>query len=242
MIVLKLGGSVITEKGEPETLNSDALQRAATAIAEAQESLVVVHGGGSFGHYHAERQAVTETEGTHEAEAIAAIHGAMSKLNREVLSALREAGVVPIPIPPLAVAHRDSAGTLRLPTSHIEVMLGEGFTPVLHGDLIVHVGEGTTVLSGDDIVVRLAESLQADRVGLCSDVPGILDRDGSVVEEIETYDEVADVLGESESTDVTGGMAAKIRALATLSAPANVFGLSELGAFLAGERPGTTVR
>lgn len=242
MIVLKLGGSVITEKNRPETVDAEALETAARSIGEAEDALVLVHGGGSFGHHHAERHGVTETDGTHNGDAIAAIHDAMCRLNDQVLAALRDAGTSPIGVHPLSVGYRNETGALRLPTAQLKVMLREGFLPVLHGDLIAHVGAGATVLSGDEIVVSVAESLDADRVGLCSDVPGVLDPDGSVIESIESYDEVAAVLGESGSTDVTGGMAAKIRALTGLSAPANVFGLDGMGPFLSGEYPGTTVR
>lgn len=242
MIVLKLGGSVITKKDRPETVDAEALKTAAQAIGEAQGGLVVVHGGGSFGHHHAERYGVSETNGTHDGEAIAAIHDAMRRLNDHVLAALRDAGTSPIGIHPFAAGYRDETGELTFPMAHIEVMIREGFLPVLHGDLIAHVGAGATVLSGDEIVVTVAEALGADHVGLCSDVPGVLDPDGSVIESIDSYDEVAPVLGTSGSTDVTGGMAAKVQALAGLSAPASVFDLDGLAAFLAGERPGTTVR
>lgn len=242
MIVLKLGGSVITEKDRPETVDEEALETAAKSIGEAKESLVLVHGGGSFGHHHAERHGVTETDGTYDGEAIAAIHDAMRRLNDQVLAALRDSGTSPIGVHPLAVGHRDETGTLTLPTAQLGVMIREGFLPVVHGDLIAHAGAGATVLSGDEIVVRVAESLDADRVGLCSDVPGVLDPDGSVIESIGSYDEVSAMLGRSGATDVTGGMAAKIRALTELEAPANVFGLDALAAFLSGERPGTTVQ
>jgi len=50
-VVLKLGGSVITEKAKPLTPNLKAVKRLAEEISDAKvTSLVVVHGGGSFGH------------------------------------------------------------------------------------------------------------------------------------------------------------------------------------------------
>ncbi|PSP53418.1 acetylglutamate kinase, partial [Halobacteriales archaeon QH_3_68_24] len=54
--VLKLGGSVITNKDSPETLDETALDSALDAVADAwrdggdsrgQGNLVIVHGGGS---------------------------------------------------------------------------------------------------------------------------------------------------------------------------------------------------
>jgi len=113
--------------------------------------------------------------------------------------------------------------------------------PVLHGDGVAHAGEGVTVLSGDEIVVRLGEGLAADRVGVCSTVPGVLDADGAVIDRIDSFDAAADALGASDATDVSGGMAGKVRRLLALSVPARVFGADDLDAFLRGGSPGTLI-
>jgi isopentenyl phosphate kinase len=243
--VLKLGGSAITVKDDPETVDEAALSRAASVVAEQhtpQDRLVVVHGGGSFGHHHAATHGVTETEGTYDADAVLAIHRAMGRLNDAVVDELRGAGLEAVPVRPLSAASRDRHGDLSLPAGQVETMLGEGFVPVVHGDVIAHASEGATILSGDSIVVSLARSLGADRVGLCSTVPGVLDDEGAVIERIESYDEVASVLGASESTDVTGGMAGKVRRLLELDASASIFDLNALDEFLETGAAGTVVR
>jgi isopentenyl phosphate kinase len=240
-VVLKLGGSVVTEKDEPETVDTSRLGSAADAVAESDEDLVVVHGGGSFGHHHAAEYGVSTTDGTHDPAGVGAIHGAMKRLNDAVVAALTERGVPAVPVHPFSAASRDAEGQLTLPTAQVRTLLGEGFVPVLHGDLVAHEGEGATVLSGDELVVELAPAVDADRVGVCSTVPGVLDGDGEVVDRIDAFEDVAAALGDSESTDVSGGMAGKVRALLALSSPAHVFGPDALGEFLAGESPGTTV-
>ncbi|MHB9286371.1 isopentenyl phosphate kinase [Halobacteriales archaeon Cl-PHB] len=245
-LVLKLGGSLITDKECVETVDEAALERAATAVGAALQdeqisSLVLVHGAGSFGHTHAARHGVSTTEGTQDASAIADIHASMGRLNDTVTAALREAGVPAVPVHPYSVAARDAAASLTLPTAAVETQLKEGFVPVLFGDVVAHEGKGATILSGDEIVTSLAESLDADRVGLCSTVPGVFDEEGDVLDRIDAFDEVAEALGGSDSTDVTGGMAGKVRSLLALSAPASVFGPDDLAAFLAGESPGTEV-
>lgn len=245
MTVLKLGGSVVTEKDTPETLDGDAIDRAAEAIAAAgvangeRSELVVVHGGGSFGHHHASRHGVSTTSGSRDASALTEIHRAMGDLNEAVVDGLQSRGVDALPVRPLSVAYR--TGSLVLPTGGVDAMLSEGFVPVLHGDVVVDAGAGGTVLSGDEIVGHLAESLDADRIGLCSTVPGVLDDGGAVVPEITSYDEVSDALGESEATDVTGGMARKVERLLELGMPASVFDLDSLGEFLETGRAGTVV-
>jgi isopentenyl phosphate kinase len=165
----------------------------------------------------------------------------MKALNGLALSRLHDRGVPALPVHPLSAAARDGDGGLSLFVESSRTMLEEGFVPVLHGDGVAHAGEGVTVLSGDELVVRLARGLDADRVGVCSSVPGVLDDDGDVIPLVEAFEDVADVLGGSDATDVTGGMAGKVRALLSLSAPAHVFGADDLPAFLRGGEPGTRI-
>jgi len=247
-VVLKLGGSLITRKEEPETVDEPALAAACDAVADALadgpvDSLVVVHGGGSYGHHHASAHGVSTTAGTHDAAAVMDIHDAMCTLNGHVLDRLRSRGVPAVPVHPLSLTARPdgAGGDLDLPLSSTATLLGEGFVPVLHGDGVATAGAGVTVLSGDELVVELARGLDATRVGLCSTVPGVLDADEEVIERISAFDEVADVLGGSDATDVSGGMAGKVRELLALDTPAAVFGPAELGAFLRGEAAGTRI-
>ena len=248
--VLKLGGSVITDKDSPETLDEAALDAALDAVADAwrdggdsrgQGNLVIVHGGGSFGHHYADRYGVSRTAGTRDPEAIRAIHGAMKRLNTAVVDALASVDVPVLPVHPMSAADRDGSGDLTLPTGGVETMLKEGFVPVLHGDGVVHADEGVTVLSGDEVVVALADALGADRVGVCSAVEGVYDEDGDVIRRIETFDGAAGALGGSDATDVSGGMTGKVRVLLDLGAPAHVFGLDGLKPFLDGGDPGTRI-
>ncbi len=240
-LVVKLGGSVITEKDRAETLDGAAVDRAADAVASVDEDLVLVHGGGSFGHHHAEAHDVSTTSGSDDWRAVADVHGAMTTLNSLVLSRLHERDVPAVPIHPLSTADRDADGDLTLPTGAVERLVGEGFVPVLHGDTVAHEGRGVTILSGDEVVAELAALPGVDRVGLCSTVPGVL-RDDAVIPEIRAFDDVADVVGGSDATDVSGGMAGKVRTLLDVGVPASVFGLDDLRAFLDGASPGTTVR
>jgi isopentenyl phosphate kinase len=240
--ILKLGGSLITEKDRPETLDDRALGSAADAVADADTTdLVIVHGGGSFGHHHASEHGVTTEDGTHDHTEVTAVHGAMKTLNRFVLSRLHERDVPAVPVHPLSAGRRDETGALSLPSEQVETLLAEGFVPVLHGDGIAHEGEGVTVLSGDEIVTSLTRSLDAERVGLCSTVPGVLDTDDDVIPTITAFDDAADALGASDATDVTGGMAAKVRELLELDAPAHVFGPDGLVEFLDGADAGTRI-
>ncbi len=239
-VVLKLGGSVITDKQRPETLDEGNLARAAAAIADYDEEIVLVHGGGSFGHHHASEHGITSETGSHDVTGALAVHDAMGRLNDAVLAALHERDVPALPVHPLSAAARDGDGELSLSTP-VETMLAEGFVPTVQADVIAHTGAGVTVVSGDELVVELATQLHADRVGLCAGVPGVFGSDGEVIECIESFAAVREALGGSDATDVTGGMSAKVRALLELDAPASIFGLDGLEGFLDGDSPGTRV-
>ena len=242
LTILKLGGSVITDKDTPETIDDDALDRVVAAIADSNlSSLVVVHGGGSFGHVHAADHGVSTTDGSHDPTAVSAIHGAMKELNRAVIDRLQAAGVAAVPVHPLSAATRNESGELTVVADAVQSLEAEGFVPVLHGDLIAHAGLGVTVLSGDELVVALATELDATRVGICSTVPGVFDVDGDVLESITSFDAVAAAVGDSDTTDVSGGMAGKVRALLSLDGHARIFGPQAVGSFLAGETPGTLI-
>ena len=241
-VVLKLGGSVITDKDAPETVDDDALGAAVDAVAAADpERLVLVHGGGSFGHVAAADRGLSSEAGSHDAADVWAVHDAMRRLNDAVIRRLHDAGVAALPVHPLSVAARGEERALSLPIDSTATLLAEGFVPVLHGDVVGHAGAGATIVSGDELVTRLATRLDADRVGLCSTVSGVYDGDSSVIPRISDVASVADALGDADSTDVTGGMAAKVRTLLDLDAPAHVFGPESLPAFLAGDAPGTLI-
>lgn len=247
LTILKLGGSVITEKDTPETVDDDALDSVIRAIAEsdvvAQDdgSLIIVHGGGSFGHVHAAEHGVSTTEGSHDPKAVSAIHGAMKQLNRVVCERLQAAGVPAVPVHPLSAATRNAASELTVSAEAVDSLCTEGFVPVSHGDLIAHAGKGVTVLSGDELVTALAADLDAERVGLCSTVPGVFDSEGDVLESITRFEDVAAAVGDSDATDVSGGMAGKVRELLTLDGHARIFGPTAVGDFLAGNEPGTLI-
>ena len=241
-VVLKLGGSVVTEKDRDETVADDRLAALASAIADSGVSdLVVVHGAGSFGHPHAAEHGASTTSGTRDPAAVRDIAGVMERLNDAVVGALADAGVPAVPVHPFAAGFRTESGDLQFPTGQVAAMLDEGFVPVLHGDILTHAGKGATILSGDELVTHFGAALDADRVGLCSTVPGVLDTDGDVIPEITAFEDAAGALGESDATDVTGGMAAKVRALLDLGSPAYVFGPDALDGFLAGDDAGTRI-
>ena len=61
LLLIKLGGSLITDKDKPFTARVDSIQRLAEEIQDIRThhpdyKLIIAHGSGSFGHYAAEKK------------------------------------------------------------------------------------------------------------------------------------------------------------------------------------------
>lgn len=241
-MILKIGGSVLTDKSDEETL-APGFDGVIETVAEAdRDDLILVHGAGSFGHPHAARHGLGESEGDGGREGAHETHAAVARLNRRVVSALNEHGVDALPVHPLSCAWRD--GALGFETLPARTLRDEGFLPVLHGDIVADTGSGVSVLSGDEIAVELAH-LHGDgaEVGMCASAGGVLDEEGNRLEHISSVEEITEFGGEgAEGADVTGGIRGKVESLLSLPSGGRVFGADELDEYLDGEAVGTLVR
>ena len=243
-VILKLGGSVITDKSGPCAIDHARLHEIADQVAARRgTALVLVHGAGSCGHPEARRYRINEGLTTENVAGVYRTHAAVSRLNVAVVDALRDAGVEAIGIHPLDLALAEGGRLASLETRHIAEMTGHGIVPVLHGDVVMDRLRGACIVSGDQIVAHLATALRIRRVGLATDVAGVL-QEGSVVPRIDRgIAETLDI-GGSGNTDVTGGMGGKIRellALADAGTDSHIFHVSQIGRFLDGADHGGTL-
>jgi isopentenyl phosphate kinase len=243
-IVLKLGGSVITDKEGDCDIRTDRIRACAAEIARRPGiRLALVHGAGSCGHPQALRHRLDRGIPPGDLTGIAETHAAVVRLNAVVVDALRAAGREAVGIHPLGHCVAEG-GRLRDPDWRpVGLLLSLGVTPVLHGDVVTDTSRGASIVSGDQLVVSLARALSADRVGLATDVAGVLARDGSVVGRI-GVGEAAGLAGGSRNTDVTGGMGGKLAellALAEAGIGSSIFHASRVGDFLDGRPHGGTV-
>jgi isopentenyl phosphate kinase len=242
-IMLKIGGSVITDKSGTCAINHEMLASVAAAVAGSGASgLVMVHGAGSCGHPEAKQYQLDRGVTTGHAKGIAITHHAVSRLNREVVAALRGHGTEALGVHPLHVAFADNGRIVAFEPLHLEKMLSLGMVPVIHGDVVMDRSRGACIISGDQLVRHLAPLLGTGRVGLATDVPGVL-KGGAVVPVITPASAGTLQVGSSTYTDVTGGMRGKINELLDLARAgvgSEIFHVSRIPDFLAGRDCGGT--
>jgi len=231
--VVKVGGSILTRKKQGEKTLSKDFQKILSQF-QGHENGVIVHGAGSYGHPQAEKHGLKNGS----FEGALEVHTAVSELDTHVLEELSKNGLKPVPVNTSSIAYREPETRINL--ENIEKINNEGFSPVLHGDIIPQEGEGFSIISGDEIVVKLQQKYKADKVGFCTSEKGVLNSQGEVIDEINDIDDFPSL--EVEGKDVTGGMKGKIREILESGVQARIFGKEELREFLEGEEPGTLVR
>lgn len=250
LIILKIGGSVITEKSSISRAREAEIDRISHEIAtfrkDSDSQLIIVHGAGSFGHPHAMKYRLNDG---FDAQGAYLTHVSIKLLNSRVMESLNNAGVHALPVHPMSACLLENGKLIDFQLGQIKVMLEKGIVPVLHGDVVMDRIKGASVLSGDRIIPYLAISLKASKIGAGSDVDGVLDEKETVIRKITPFNflDLKKSIKGSGSTDVTGGMLGKVSELLELAGKgvdSRIFNASRKGVvskFLYGEDVGTLI-
>lgn len=214
MIIVKLGGSAITDKSRDFTPRLNVIESAAEQISRIEEKTILVHGGGSYGH------PVAKKFGLHlgfrdwaQIEGVSRTRYSMTQLNQLIISTLIEKGVPAVSIQPSACFLCENRRISLSFLDPLEKLLDLACTPVLYGDVVTDVRMGFCILSGDQIVSYLARKFTPRKVIFGLNVNGLYTRDpqyedAALIEDI-TFSDLDSVSG-GEIGDVTEGMKGKL--------------------------------
>ncbi|MFA5077439.1 MAG: isopentenyl phosphate kinase [Candidatus Micrarchaeia archaeon] len=226
MKILKIGGSFITRKSGYKEADIENLQKTAKAIASMWKrgvrDFVLVHGAGSYGHALVLKYGIDNEVRTEEQKrGYADTHAACNELSMLVVQALINEGIPAVSISPATIVEQNNKRISKFNEAIVHEYLKNGFLPVLYGDMVPDSVLGGSVCSGDQVVAYLAK--EAELVVLATNVDGVLDDSGRLIEKITSsnFSEVAKHLKKTEN-DVTGGMEGKLRELLSLRAPSYI--------------------
>ncbi len=174
MKVVKLGGSVITDKSVPFSVRKDVIARLAEELSKhlrsGGDTVVLVHGGGSYGHPMVKK--CLELEGRISDWCFTRVAYCMEELNAIVLRELLVKGVRAVSLPPHSICEV-SGGEFQCALSNAVALAKRGMTPVLYGDVVPDVHGGYRVISGDDLAWLVAKEMHADVVVFLTNVDGV---------------------------------------------------------------------
>lgn len=258
IILLKLGGSLITDKDKPYTPRLDKLADLAQEIKAVLDSnpnllLILGHGSGSFGHVAAKKYGTRDGVQTKEQWfGFAEVRFQAAELNSYVIQALLEAGIAALPFPPSASIVSDDRKVIYHNIEPIRKALAVNLLPVVQGDVTFDETRGGTILSTEDVFTFLTEHFSPSRILLAGIEAGVWEdfpARTKLVKEIQfsDYEKMRAGIGGSASTDVTGGMKAKVEEMLALVQKTNgitvqIFSAEESGFLtraLNGENVGT---
>ncbi len=227
IILLKLGGSLITNKDIPKSPRMDMIHDLAHEIYSIKKimpdvKIILGHGSGSFGHtpakeFNTRKGVVTAAEWLGFSE----VWWQAASLNHIVLKALHQVNLPAITFPVSSSTITRDGRLISLNLKPVQAALAKNLLPVFYGDVTFDSHRGGTILSTEDIFSHLAVSLRPDKIllagieqGVWSDYP----QRTQLIQEItqNNFNQVFPQLKGSEATDVTGGMVSKVQAMLTL--------------------------
>jgi isopentenyl phosphate kinase len=221
LIIIKLGGSIITFKDQPLTPNYQAIDKIANFIKELKKlyKIIIVHGGGSFGHYWSLKYNMHTKPFAYSDEGVARVRESMIKLNSIIVEKFISTNLKPFSIHASTFVFNNSVCSEQI-LDMMNMIKNNDIIPLTYGD-VVHTSNGNfSILSGDTLMKILSINLNPRFSIFTTNVDGIYDNpiNGRLISSI-LQNKNKNLLTNNHDTkieyskmlfDVTGGMKRKI--------------------------------
>ncbi|QDI88634.1 gamma-glutamyl kinase [Candidatus Nitrosopumilus sp. SW] len=213
MILIKLGGSIITNKEKPLSARRKTIDSLAKSLKKINESIAIVHGGGSYGHYWSVKYDMHTKERKYDLRGVSIVKNSMIELNKIILDSFLKNKLNPYCLPPTDFMTGNKPITKKV--KEVEKISKSGLIPVTFGDALWYGQNKTFILSGDKIMTHFAKILKPK---LCIFA---LNEDG-VYSDLKSKKLIYELKGElplisENKMDVTGGMTRKIEEASKIS-------------------------
>ncbi len=213
MILIKLGGSIITNKEKPLSARRKTIEKLAKSLKRIDEPIVIVHGGGSYGHFWSVKYDMHTKERKYDLRGVAIVKNSMIELNKIILDLMLKNKLNPYSLPPTDFM----SGNKPIPkkVKEIEKIAKSGLIPVTYGDALWYGQNKSFILSGDKIMTHLAKILKPR---LCIFA---LNEDG-LYSDLKSKKLIHELKGQrplisQNKMDVTGGMTRKVEEASKIS-------------------------
>jgi len=180
LIIVKLGGSVITDKDRLRRFRKAACTRLCGELRPARDDLILIHGAGSFGHILASRAKLNlgvPDGDLRKLRQVARIHGDVRDLNSKVLSCMSSKKLKGYSLPPHTVASFAGGEMTAFCPEKFEMLLDNEMIPVSFGDVVPDREMKFSICSGDVLMLALAKHFRPAMAVFVADVDGVFDKD-----------------------------------------------------------------
>ncbi len=215
IVLVKLGGSVITDKSKAYFANVDIIKRLARELKVSKKSLILAHGSGSFGHTSAVRYG--GKKGYKSKEGIAKVARDAMEINRIVMDILVKEKIPAISFRPMSMILAKNGQMEENFFQVVELAANQGLTPVVYGDVIWDKKWKSTIYSGETILNRIGiylknKGFKIDKIIQVGETNGVYDDKGNTIPQISknSWQNLRKYVYKPKVKDVTGGMQHKI--------------------------------
>ena len=213
MILIKFGGSIITNKEKPLSPRRKTIENIVKSLKKINESLVIVHGGGSFGHYWSVKYDMHTRPKKYDYQGVSIVKNSMIELNKIILDLLLKNRLNPYCLPPTDFMFCNKPIPKKI--KEIKKIAGSGFIPVTYGDALWYGQNKTYILSGDKIMSHLSKILKPRLTIFALNEDGLYSDLKSKKLILELKDEKPTI--SDSAMDVTGGMTRKVEEATKIS-------------------------
>ena len=230
IFILKLGGSLLTDKNNPFSIREDIVKDSIRQIIDSEEKLILVHGGGSFGHPLAKKFKIKsgfDPSVPNQVLGLTETHHSMNNFNSFLIKQFLEMNYPALTIQASSIFINDSSKTLTSSMEIIETALDLNILPILYGDIILDKRVSFSIISGDQIILELCKNLNrycVSKVIFTMETDGIYVSDnnggGDSILATELYPDQLEnlkIANLGKKIDVTGGIKGKIKFIQKIS-------------------------
>jgi isopentenyl phosphate kinase len=208
VVLIKLGGSVVTHKERPMTMNKIAIDQIFKTFMSVKVPIIVIHGGGSFGHYWSVKYDMHSKPDKYPSDGIAVVHESMISLNHKLVKSMIKFNLNPYSVSPFSFVSNNKPHARKI--VELASMTGDKIIPVTYGDIVYRTNHKYSILSGDELMTMLSYALRPKKVIFAVNVDGVY-RDPRTKELINTVEEESLIKFSNVNFDITGGMKRKVR-------------------------------
>jgi len=234
LILIKLGGSLITDKTRPFILNYDMILEKINEIKyisqNIKEKIIIGHGGGSFPHFYAQVYSVQKGFIDKDSQlGFCKVQDSAAILNRIIIKCLLDINCKALSFSISNVCTQTTGNIEYAAIDGLFKMLQHDIIPVVYGDIAFDKNNGCSVISTENIFQYIfnhiekhySDNYRISKIILAGCTDGVYTKDPNIYKDAvhieminnKNYSYIEKFLSEAHGIDVTGGMFSKVKSM-----------------------------
>ena len=232
IIIIKLGGSILTDKNTPYSMRNKVIDSLISQISDNyhtsnQPKLIIIHGAGSFGHPIANSFSIQNGINQNipnQTLGLTKTHQSVKKLNFKIVDSFLSRDIPVLSLTTSSVFFQGDSVLKFTGINQIDSLLDLGIIPILFGDILLHDSKNFSIISGDRVIYEICKSFSSsnnpkykiDKIIFCFDQDGIIisntEKESKVIQNIKLKDlDLLSLKNFKESIDITGDIRGKLK-------------------------------